>query len=242
MGIRYTRKLLVLLAVALAPANALAGMSMPTLTDIAQARLEVISFFGVGYLVLAFIYQKLWNSLARDFQKLPRLTYRGALGALVVCGLFIYVVLTMISGARELMTPGAWERSGVMYHLREPEKDPKPWLDAARGASLEKARTALWKYAEKHGGVFPLRREDSEIPATTWQSIDPGGLELVYVPGQKADSGKNVVVYEPDSFGVQRFVLLADGEIVEWQIEDLKKQINAQIKALDVTGINSGKP
>ena len=29
------------------------------------------------------------------------------------------IVLTMISGARELMTPGAWERNGVTYRLSE---------------------------------------------------------------------------------------------------------------------------
>src|SRR5687768_566399 len=125
-------------------------MSHPGFTDIANARLEVISFFLLGYLILAFDYQRLWNSLRRDFAKMPRLSYRGALGALMVCGLFIYVVLTMISGARELMTPGAWVRSGVLYKIREPEKEPKPWLDAARRGSLERLRAALWQYAERH--------------------------------------------------------------------------------------------
>jgi len=27
-------------------------------------------------------------------------------------------VLTMISGARELMTPGAWEKDGAIYRLK----------------------------------------------------------------------------------------------------------------------------
>ncbi len=126
-------------------------MSMPTLTDIAQARLEVISFFLFAYFVLAWVYQRLWNSLASDLSQMPRLSYRGAVSALAVCGLFVYVVLTMISGARELLTPGAWARVGVMYEIREPERDPKPWLDSARRESLERVRTALWKYAEEHG-------------------------------------------------------------------------------------------
>src|SRR2546430_17094632 len=51
-----------LFAVALlAPMTAHAGMSMPKLTDIVSARLEVISFFLVGCLVLAFVYQRLWS-------------------------------------------------------------------------------------------------------------------------------------------------------------------------------------
>ena len=61
----------------LLPPGAQAGMSMPTLTQVASARLDVISFFFAAYFVLAFIYQRLWNSLARDLPKLPRLSYRG---------------------------------------------------------------------------------------------------------------------------------------------------------------------
>ncbi|MEX2173364.1 MAG: hypothetical protein WD872_03320 [Pirellulaceae bacterium] len=33
-------------------------------------------------------------------------------------GLLFVIVLTMISGARELMTPGAWEKQGLTYKLR----------------------------------------------------------------------------------------------------------------------------
>ena len=94
-------------------------------------------------------------------------------------------------------------------------------------------RTALWKYAERHNGAFPSSIEEPEIPATTWQSIDPAGLRLIYVPGQKADSGKNIVAYEPGSFGAKRFVLLADGEISEMPIEQLTMHVTSQIKAMD---------
>src|SRR5688572_7297523 len=107
------RRWAALLFALLAPFTAHAGMTMPAFSNIAQARLQVLSFFLIGYLLLALIYQWVWNSLSREFPKLPRIRYRGALGTLAVCGLFIYVVLTMISGARELMTPGAWVRSGV---------------------------------------------------------------------------------------------------------------------------------
>ena len=33
-----------------------------------------------------------------------------------------HVVLAMISGARELMTPGAWEKHGATYRLKEEAK------------------------------------------------------------------------------------------------------------------------
>ena len=221
------------LLVLLIPVSAHAGMTMPGFTDLAQSRFQVLSFFLLLYLVLAFIYQRVWNSLTKDFPKLPRIRYRGALGALTVCGLFIYVVLTMISGARELMTPGAWARSGMHYNLREPERDPKPWLDSARHASLERLRTALLSYSGRHGGAFPASREQEDFPASEWNSIDPNGLPLVYMPGLKPDVGKEVLAYEPSSFGANRFVLLSDGEIVQMKTEELMQRVQKRIEEME---------
>ena len=208
-------------------------MAMPRLTDMARARVEVISFFAVGYLVLALVYRWLWNSLARDFPKLPRLSFRGALGALIVCGLFIYVVLTMISGARELLTPGAWERSGVMYKIREQDQNPKPWLEAARRGSLERLRAALWRFAGQHAGAFPSDASDEAIPDAAWRSIDPNGLALIYVPGAKQDVGARVIAYEPGTFGAHRFVLLSNGEVIQIPTAEVTNRIKAQIQAVD---------
>ncbi len=36
---------------------------------------------------------------------------------MIIWGLLFVLVLTMISGARELMTPGAWEKEGFTYVL-----------------------------------------------------------------------------------------------------------------------------
>lgn len=95
-----------------------AGMpSPPTLSEMAQMRLEAISFFIVIALLSALIIQKLWNYLRNDFTRLPLLTYRKSLALVVLWGLAFFIVLVMISGARELMTPGAWERDGKLYKL-----------------------------------------------------------------------------------------------------------------------------
>jgi hypothetical protein len=225
-----------------APVVARAGMAMPTFTDIARARLDVLSFFLVGYLVLAFVYQWLWNSFARDFSRMPRLSYRGAVGALVVCGLFIYVVLTMISGARELLTPGAWARSGVMYKIREPDRDPKPWLETARRTSLERLRAGLWQYAEQHEGKFPTSRDRAEMPQELWRSIDPEGRLLGYVPGAKRDVGAKVIAYEPGSFGATRKVLLSDGTITDVNAEELTRRVREQIQGMDRNGEAMERP
>ena len=95
-----------------------AGMPQITLSDIAQARLDTISFFIVVLLLLSFLVQQLWNYLGKDFKKLPRMTYPRALAAVTLWGLVFLLVLTMISGARELMTPGAWEKNGTTYKVK----------------------------------------------------------------------------------------------------------------------------
>jgi len=203
---------------------------MPTFTDVAHARLEVISFFAFGYLLLAWIYQLVWNSLGKDFPNLPMIRYRGALGSLIVCGLFVYVVLTMISGARELMTPGAWSRSGAMYRLREPERDPQRWLDAARRASLERLQRVLWSYADRHGGSFPASREAEDFPTAAWTTVDPDGARFAYLPGSRADEGQEVVAYEPAGFGSKRWALLSNGEILTLAPNDLTARIQSQFR------------
>ena len=96
-----------------------AGMPSYTLSDLAKARLDSISFFIVLLLLLALLVKFLWNYLARDFQKLPKMTYPRALAAVTLWGLLFLVVVTMISGARELMTPGAWEKQGSTYKLKD---------------------------------------------------------------------------------------------------------------------------
>jgi hypothetical protein len=98
---------------------AYAGMPSFTLVDVANARFEAISFFIALLLLVALIVQRLWNSLGKDFQKLPRIGYGRALAGVTLWGLLFLLILTMISGARELMTPGAWEKHGSTYRLKD---------------------------------------------------------------------------------------------------------------------------
>src|SRR4051794_33015364 len=109
---RPARRLLFATTILLAlPRPALAGMRPhPTLTEVSRFRLDVISFFLVAILILSLLVQVIWNALRRDVAALPRLSYPKALGVVTLWGLLSVVVLAMISGARELMTPGAWER------------------------------------------------------------------------------------------------------------------------------------
>ena len=104
--------------------SAFAGMPNITLSDAASLRLSGISFFVVLLLASAWGFQKIWNTVRADFPRLPHFTYRRALAFTLLLGLLLNVVLLMIAGTRELMTPGAWEKSGVSYKLKGPPVEP----------------------------------------------------------------------------------------------------------------------
>src|SRR5262249_4331707 len=137
----------------LAPA-AWAGMAgpLPTnperifrLNDTPLARLQGISFFLAGLLVFATAVLGVWDYLQRDLPKLPRLSFGKALAGVVLWGLLFVIVLAMISGARELLTPGAWSKQGWTYKLStgasaSSEESPSD----LRRQALEKLRTELW--------------------------------------------------------------------------------------------------
>ena len=121
--LRYGAFALAAGVIALLPATAHAGMPAPvTLTDIGRMRLQTISFFLLVLVLSAALIQWLWNGLRPTFPRLPRLNFPRALGLVVLWGLLFIVVLAMISGARELMTPGAWEKHGATYRLKEGDK------------------------------------------------------------------------------------------------------------------------
>lgn len=98
-----------------------------SLTEMSRGRLEAISFFAFVALLCAAVIHFGWNALRKDFPRLPHLSYAKSLGLLTLWGLLFVLVLTMISGARELMTPGAWKPSGATYQLQdEPSSRESP--------------------------------------------------------------------------------------------------------------------
>ena len=109
---------LIAIVLAMAGAAALAGMPSVTLAEVPRMRLSGISFFLAVILIVALGIMGLWNVLRRDFPRMPRLSYARALALTVLLGLCFNVVLLMIAGTRELMTPGAWEKSGITYELK----------------------------------------------------------------------------------------------------------------------------
>jgi len=196
-----------------------AGMPSFDLTDVAKMRIENISFFLAGFFVTALLIMLLWNWLARDWTFLPRLSYAKAMGLVTLWGLLFVLVLTMISGARELMTPGAWEKKGATYQLVDESKSKRL---PERRARLEKLRDALDKYANEHDGKYPLERSDPAIPADLWNVPDPSGAQYLYVPAERG-KGATPLAFEPELFGAERLVLCANGAILTMTSDDIAR-------------------
>lgn len=201
-----------------------AGMTVITLTDLARARLDALSFFVVAYFLTAWGVKGLWNHLAKSFSALPRLDYRRALALVFLSGLMFYVVLTMISGARELLTPGAWEKQGTGYRSRE--GGVAELTKDERRQSLRELQDAIWAYAKAHDGKAPPGPLADGIEPARWRF--PGGGLYCLMPGVRPGGGREILVYEPSAAGGRRFVLLADGTIEDRSEGTLKRQIDEQ--------------
>lgn len=200
-------------------------MTVITLTDIARTRLDALSFFIVLYFFITWLVKLAWNELAKAFSSMPRLSYRRALGLVFVTGLLFYVVLTMISGARELLTPGAWEKQGMGYRLRE---NAVELTKEERRKNLRNLQDAVWAYARTHEGNAPPSPLVSEMDPDAWLYPD-GGLYCL-MPGVKPGGGREILIYEPSAAGSRRFVLLADGSIEDRAEGTLKREVQNQIR------------
>jgi hypothetical protein len=178
-------------------------------------RVQTISFFLLGFLGSAFGVQRLWNYLARDFTVLPHLTYRRALGLTALWGLLFVVVLTMISGARELMTPGAWEKQGETYRLASQSTSSldEDQFEKERYKKLEWVREKLLQYADAHEGNFPREPGAAGLAGSSWETPGHAPRSYLYVAGQTRHGISLPLVYEPELAGEARLVLFTDGEI-----------------------------
>jgi hypothetical protein len=192
-----------------------AGMPSVTLTDAASMRLQSISFFLVVFLVSALVIRWIWNTFTTDFPRLPRLSYLKALGLVGLWGLLFLLVLTMISGARELMTPGAWKKDGLTYTLGDQKKpdDPLPVpTEEARQQKMKSLFSALAAYAVSHKNEYPPPN-DTAIAAERWRVPGPSGMRYVYLPNRSTNDPGRVLACEPEIFGEWRLVLFTDGNI-----------------------------
>jgi hypothetical protein len=193
-------------------------MTVYDLTDVARYRLEDISFFGFLLLIATLGIRLLWNFLAKDFTRLTRLSFLKALSLTALLSLFMLLILVMISGARELLTPGAWFRQGSHYRPNDVGNFER------RRQSVEALRSALLQYAQNHNGHFPAHDYVPELPGRVWEAPDSTGTRYVYLGGGLTVNQTNVLlVCEPRHFGNERLVLFADGTIQKLQNAEIHR-------------------
>lgn len=187
-------------------------------------RIQAISFFVAVFLLSGWLVKGLGNLAQRDFPKLPVLSYSRSLALVTLWGLAFVVVLTMISGARELMTPGAWRKQGWTYALANARSDETASRKEARQRGLEHLRTALWQYAATHEGQLPGADELS-IETALWDVPGWPGLKFLAVPECRAESVGRLFVFEPDTEGDERLVLLTNGFIGTMRTAEIKQSL-----------------
>jgi len=175
----------------------------------------------------ALVVRWLWNVLARDFPRLPRLTYGKALAVTGLWGLLFLVVLTMIAATRELMTPGAWQKTGLLYQVAAgPPAPADTHRTEDRRRKLEQLQAALWDYAARHGGRLPPAG-DPAIPAAAWEVPGGAGMRYLRAAARAIGDSPAPVAYEPALFGDRRFVLRASGQIELVSTAELHQQLQA---------------
>lgn len=203
--------------------SAQAGMTVYGLNDLYRLRLQEISFFLLLLVVCSFVFKLLWNHATRGFPAVPRVKFLQALSICLLFGIGMLLILTMISGIREVLTPEAWRKQGTSYRLNDPAQDP------ARQRSLQQLRTALFDYARQHEGKFPPHDFVPEIPDKLWEAPDQLGTHYVYSGGISQSDANAILAVEPVVFGEPRYVLTAGG-----QIEKLSAQEILQRRAVKV--------
>lgn len=203
------------------PANA--GMTVYGLRDVVRLRVEEISFFIVLLIACSFAFKLLWNFAFKGFNAVPRLKFPQALCLSLLLGLGTLLILTMISGIREVLTPGAWRHQGTSYRLNDPSQEP------VRRRSLEHLRSALLDYARTHEGKFPAYDFGPEIVEKLWESPDQASSRYIYMGGHRANDVQALLAIEPLTFGDQRFVLRGSGEITLLSSENIERELGEKV-------------
>lgn len=206
----------------------LGGMPMPLvkISEVARPRVDVVSFFLLGLFLSAAVVMVVWNSLRKDFPRLPHLTYVRSCGLVVLWGLLFVIVLTMISGARELMTPGAWEKQGLTYKLRDEEaaqKELDQWV--ARRTKIKQLEVQLVEYAADHEGSYPAALRDLNADPEQFELPDLPGTQYILIGGRTSTGPSLPLAYEPEVYDGKRFVIFTKGPIEELSQEEIRRLV-----------------
>ncbi|MGK0190758.1 MAG: hypothetical protein ACI9R3_006588 [Verrucomicrobiales bacterium] len=201
--------------------DATAGMTTYGLSDLYRLRLEELSFFIVLLVMCTALFRFLWNLVARDLSSIPSLNWRQATGLSLLVGVLMLLVLTMISGIREVLTPEAWRKQGSSYRLSSIDREP------VRKRTIEELRWALMASADANNGQFPEHDFTNRIPDRFWRAPDEYASRYIYFRGKSkpvANGPVEILALEPANFGDERYAIFTSGEV--------RKLTNKEVDAL----------
>jgi len=161
--------------------------------------------------ISAAIVKGLWNSLTKDFESLPRLSYPRALGMTLLWGFAMVVALMLIDGARHTLSPSAWVRNGFTYRLTTEEERILNAYRQQRRERLQNLYVDIMKYLESHDGALPhtlteVESDHLEVPENT---------ELRYLWKFDAENSTFQII-EPELIDEVRYAITKKGEVIEW--------------------------
>lgn len=181
-------------------------------------RLQALSFFLFGLVISVFAVRGLWNHLQKDIEWLPRLSVSRACALVTIWGLGFVLILTMISGARELFTPGAWRQQGFTYKL---DAEPKI-IDKTQRE--ERLLLLFRELVELKGEDWPENLDS--VPSGLRELPGFAGLQYLYFRGDSP-----YLLVEPAVFDEGRLAVRQDGIVVSLDPEELSAWLEASIPA-----------
>ncbi|WP_339741890.1 hypothetical protein [uncultured Rubinisphaera sp.] len=213
----------------------LAGMPSITLSSSAAERFNAISFFLLVLLLSTLIIRFCWGQLSDVTPQIPKATFRQAFAVSILLGLCSIVVLTMISGARELMTPGAWQKNGLTYQVGQTETgnnteitlaDYKLEIMSQRELKITELKNQLLIYSARHDGQYPASKDESWFVESLWQLPETLGGTYILRSGHQFSNAPIPLVIEPEIDGSQ-WAILANGSVQNFKPDALKELLDA---------------
>ncbi|MCC9606498.1 hypothetical protein LOC68_17555 [Blastopirellula sp. JC732] len=193
----------------------LGGMPAVRLTSDTSTRMQGISFFLMGIVVSTLVVWWAWNWLRRDFTALPKLSFIGAAGLTVLWGMLFVIVLTMISGARELMTPKAWRPNGLTYAIDDEPGTSLESLAEERENEIKLVAATLTYYKRTRGGELP---EDVVYLGDAAEELGfislAHSLEMNYWYDASQSKSSPILIRQIAQKGGPAWGITAEGEIV----------------------------
>ncbi|MEN9359036.1 MAG: hypothetical protein RL095_571 [Verrucomicrobiota bacterium] len=189
----------------LLPLSAWAGMPTFYVSDMAKTRLESISFGLVVFIVGTELFRRLWNSqVVPMFGDKFRLGWKAGFLFTGLLSALMLLILTLISGTREVMTPAAWEKDGMTHKIKT-ELNPR--------SRIEGLRDDLLRLGVANGGKLP--DNELKLPRPELLRAGPENRAFTYLPGQSLGDKNSLLVLEGMRHGQTRLLLFANGDIVE---------------------------